>query len=191
MTRPNPIQLLHVLLAKHQGVLFLLAIAVLSRALPHPDNVTPLAALGLFAGAYLTPRVFLLVPVLAALLTDVFALGTYPLLLMLFVYIGLLLSSITGRLLLLGHRKSVRLPVAVLFSALAFFLLSNLGDWLVFSTGTDLVTWYINALPFFGRSLLGDAGYALAFFGVYEGLVALQAHQQRRSASAPSAGMPG
>jgi len=57
--------------------MFLILLAVVSRLLPHPPNFTPLAAVGLFAGAYLGARIFWLVPVTALLVSDM-VIGFYP-----------------------------------------------------------------------------------------------------------------
>lgn len=54
----------------HREILFLLGLVVLSAVLPHPDNVTPIGALGLFAGIYMRQRAFLLLPMIAALIAD-------------------------------------------------------------------------------------------------------------------------
>lgn len=156
----------------HQALLFLVAVAALARLLPHPDNFTPLAAIGLFAGAYLDRRLFLLVPVLAVFISDLAGPGLYALTMMVFVYAGLLLSSLSGRLLLHGRRKFPRLPLAVLASALGFYLISNIGPWWTYyeHSWSGLVSCYLNGLPFLGRTLAGDALYSLIFFGLYEGL---------------------
>lgn len=161
-----------------QALLFLVAVAVLGRLLPHPDNVTPLAAIGLFAGAYLDRRIFLLVPVIAAFIGDLSGPGFYNLMVMLFVYTGLLLSSLSGRIFLNGKSKFPRLPVAILASAIGFYLISNIGPWWAYyeHSWNGLLTCYINGLPYLGRTLAGDVFYSLIFFGLYEALL----HQQRQ-----------
>jgi len=163
-------------LTTHQALLFLIAVAALGRLLPHPDNFAPLAAIGLFAGAYLDKRLFLLVPVLAAFISDLAGPGFYSLTMMGFVYTGLLLSSLCGRLVLHRRRKFPRLPVAVLASAIGFYLVSNLGPWWAYyeHSWSGLVSCYVNGLPYLGRTLAGDAFYSLMFFGLYEGMKALR-----------------
>ena len=168
-------------LAGQQALLFLIAVAVLGRLLPHPDNFTPLAAIGLFAGAYLDRRLFLAVPVIAAFISDLTGPGFYGLTMMLFVYAGLTLSALSGRMVLHNRRKFSRLPLAVLASAIGFYLVSNLGPWWAYyeHSWSGLVTCYVNGLPYLGRTLAGDAFYALVFFGLYEGLQ----HSRRHLAS--------
>ncbi|MFN3162254.1 MAG: DUF6580 family putative transport protein [Pseudohongiellaceae bacterium] len=114
-------------LVSQQALLFLIAIAAIGRLLPHPDNITPLAAIGLFAGAYLDKRLFLIVPIIAAIISDLAGPGFYNLGVMLFVYAGLLLSSLSGRLVLRNRAKFTNLPIAILASAIGFYLVSNLG----------------------------------------------------------------
>lgn len=158
------------LLVANQALLFLVALAVLGRLLPHPDNMTPLAAIGLFAGAYLDKRLFLLVPLLAVFISDLLGPGLYSVTSMMFVYVGLMLSALCGRLLLHRQRKSTRLPATVVVSALTFYAVSNLGPWWAYyeHSLSGLLTCYANGLPFLARSLAGDAFYSVIFFGLYE-----------------------
>lgn len=153
----------------NQALFFLIVLAVLGRLLPHPDNMTPLAAIGLFAGAYLDKRLFLLVPLLAVFISDLIGPGLYSLVSMLFVYVALLLSTLCGRLLLHHQNKLTRLPVTVVASALMFYAISNLGPWWAYYDHSlnGLLTCYANGLPFLARSLAGDAVYSAVFFGLY------------------------
>jgi len=170
-------------MVRHQALLFLMLVAVLGRVLPHPDNFTPLAAIGLFAGAYLSRQIFLIVPIIAAFVGDVTELGMYNLVIMGFVYAGLVLSSLSGRMVLHNKPKLTRLPIAILASALGFYLVSNLGPWWVFyeHSGSGLLNSYLNGLPYLGRSLAGDVFYSIIFFGLFE---AMKAGQRRYPVSA-------
>ena len=95
---------------------------------------------------------------------------------MVFVYAGLLLSSLSGRLILNGRHKFPRLPAAVITSAIGFYLLSNLGPWWAYyeHSLSGLISCYANGLPYLGRTLAGDAFYSLVFFGLYESMLAGQ-----------------
>ncbi len=165
-------------LQRYQALLFLILLAVLGRMLPHPDNITPLGAIGLFAGAYLDKRWFLLVPLLAAIISDLLGPGLYNLFMMTLVYVGFMLSALCGRWLLHQKAKLPRLPGTVMVTALVFYLVSNLGPWWTYyeHSFAGFLTCYANALPYLGRSLAGDAMYSLIFFGLYE----LFLHGQRR-----------
>ena len=78
-----------------------LLVAAFSRLLPHLPNVTPVAAMALFGGAYLSnKRLAVVLPLLAMLLSD----GLMQLIngqgfhnTMLYVYAGFVLTSFTKR----------------------------------------------------------------------------------------------
>lgn len=151
--------------------LFLVLLAVVSRLLPHPPNFTPLAAVGLFAGAYLGARKFWLVPISALLVSDM-VIGFYPPVVMVFVYGAFILCAYIGRAFLHERRSLLRLGGAALSGAVIFFILSNLGDWLSGLnyplTQDGLLDCYVMAIPFFRNTLLGDLFYVACLFGVYE-----------------------
>ena len=161
---------------EHNGLILLLIVAVAAmRLLPHPANIAPIGALALFSGAYLQQRFFYVVPLAALFLGDLH-LGLYHAGTMAAVYLGFLASTLVGRGLLhgggVGRRRDTggRIAVAVGSGALAFWLISNLGVWLFFRplTLAGFAQCYLDALPFLGRSLLGDALYAAGLFGAYK-----------------------
>ena len=154
----------------HREVLFLLGLVVLSAVLPHPDNVTPIRALGLFAGAYMRQRVFLLLPAIAALIADLATVGVYSLLIMTFVYGGHLLSSLCGRYLVDRRKLPSRLLLGILAASFGFYLVSNIGNWWVYQPHTvaGVIECYVAGLPYLFRTLLGNAMYGLLFFGCWE-----------------------
>ena len=159
----------------------LIALAVTARLLPQPENVTALGAVGLFAGALLPLRSAWLVPVASLLLSDAI-LGFYSLPVMLMVYLGFAVGACIGHALLSAKRSVPRLAGAVLASASVFFVLSNFAVWLVYYPPTlaGLVQCYVNAIPFFGRSLLGDALYSCLLFGGYAVLMRFQQQGNNR-----------
>ena len=150
---------------------FLIILAVATRVVPHPAGVTSVGAIGLFSGAYLGYRRAWLVPVAALLLSDIF-IGFYEPLIMLAVYGGFALSAIIGRIFLFQKRSVLRAGGATLAGAVVFFILSNLGVW---GTGlhypltiAGMVECYLQAVPFFWRTLLGDMFYVAVLFGSCE-----------------------
>lgn len=151
--------------------IFLILLAVVSRLLPHPPNFTPLAAVGLFSGAYLGARKFWLIPVTALLLSDM-VIGFYPPIVMVFVYGAFILCACIGRAFLYERHSLLRLGGATLSGAVIFFMLSNLGDWLSGlnypRTLDGLLDCYVMAIPFFSNTLLGDLFYVACLFGMYE-----------------------
>ncbi len=157
----------------HSPVLGLAMLALVATLLPHPANVSPIAALGLFAGTHIRGRLALLVPVFTALFVDLLGNGLYQPVVMASVYAGYLASAPCGRYLIAGRRLRYALPTGIIVASLAFFLISNLGNWLAFypPTFADLVQCYLNGLPYFWRTLAGNSIYALLIFGSYHGIL--------------------
>ena len=148
--------------------LLLILIAAAARWLPHVDNFTPIGALALFSGAYLSRRWFWLVPLAALFLGDLHN-GLYNGVVLIAVYAGFLASAAIGRWLLLGRATVGPIALAVVVGALSFWVVSNLGSWLAFRplTVAGLAQCYVDGLPYLLRSLVGDAVYAALLFGVY------------------------
>ncbi len=147
--------------------------AAASRLIPHPPNLTPIAAMALFGGAYFNDkRAAFAVPLSAMLLSDL-ALGLirygaaiFPM--MPFVYAAFAGTVVLG--LMLRHRPSAfRIGSAALVAAVLFFLVTNLGVWtgghLYPRTLEGLVTCYVAAIPFFRNMLLGNVLYTALLFG--------------------------
>ena len=149
----------------------LILFAALCRALPHPFNVTPIGAIGLFAGAKLPGRIAWAVPLVALLAGDLF-LGFYDSVVMAGVYLGMALSAVIGRALLRKERSLARFAGAVGGASLTFFLVSNFGVWLASGHGGYPHTWagliecYAMGIPFLWRTLLGDGLYTCVLFGL-------------------------
>lgn len=147
-------------------VLMWIGLAALARLLPHPPNVTPVAAMALFAGCYLPDRRWAYAaPLIAMGLTDL-VLGfhsTLP-----YVYAGFLLMVWLGGW-LARHYGAGNITLACLSSSVLFFALTNFGVWaaqdLYPHTAGGLVLCYIAALPFFHYTLLGDLFYTALLFG--------------------------
>ena len=153
----------------NKEILFLLLIVVISAVLPHPANVTPIGALGLFAGTYVRKQGFLLLPVAAALFADLTTIGVYSVLIMFFVYSGHLVSAFCGRYLVRDRALQTRLPIAVVAASVGFYLVSNLGRWWVYQphTWAGIVECYTLGLPYLARTLFGNVLYSALFFGVF------------------------
>ncbi|MDQ7827626.1 MAG: DUF6580 family putative transport protein [Armatimonadota bacterium] len=151
---------------RHLAVALLIVAAAASRLLPHPPNVTPVAAMALFGGAaFVDLRLAVLVPLGAMVLSDL-VLGlhaTIP-----FVYAALAATALIGRL-LRGRRRPAPLVAASLAASTLFFLVTNFGVWLVGGlypkTAAGLVAAYVAGLPFFRNTLLGDLAFTVLLFG--------------------------
>lgn len=142
---------------------------VLLRLLPHIPNFTPIAAIALFGGTYLSRRTALFVPLLIMAISDLF-LGLHPL--MLFTWGSFLLTGIIG-LWLKNHKTVPNTLGAAISSSLLFFIVTNFGVWALPNswyphTWQGLINCYIMAIPFFKNTLLGDLFYVGVLFGLYE-----------------------
>ena len=141
------------------------------RLLPHPPNVSPVAAMALFGGAYFSDnRVAFLVPFLALLLSD-FLLGLHDT--MVYVYAGFALTVVIG-FWLRQNMNFGRISIAVIGSSVLFFIISNFGAW--FTSGLypmtldGLMQAYVAAIPFFQNSLLGNIVFTALLFGDFTAL---------------------
>lgn len=169
-----------------KGLIFsIVVLGIISRFLPHPPNVTAVAAVSLFAGAVLNSRVLaLLLPIVLMYISD-FAINNtisrayYPdheglvlwTNLMTWVYSGYAVIVLIGSLLL--KKRSMLKVVGVTFLAsTAFWILSNFGSFLLDpmypKTVTGLVACYEFALPFFRNSLIGNLVLCTSIFGIYD-----------------------
>ncbi|MFQ5670861.1 MAG: DUF6580 family putative transport protein [Acidobacteriota bacterium] len=153
----------------------LVGLAALARMLPHPWNVTPVAAMALFGGVVLGRPLFAIGVPLAALALSDLAVNSWmqgnplappdP-----WVYGSFLLIGIIGCL--LRSRRNVGvLAAASLAGSGLFFLLTNFGVWagglLYPRTLQGLVACYAAAVPFLARTLLGDLFWNAVLFGSY------------------------
>ena len=143
-------------------VISVIFFAVLSRFLPHPPNFTPIAAIALLSSKGFGNRwIVFLIPLVSLFISDLF-LGLHaniP-----FVYFSFILITLLGR-----YVKKVNLGTILLASTI-FFLVSNLGVWLLYYPIdiNGLIKCYTLALPFFLNTILGDLLYgALLIYPFY------------------------
>ena len=143
-------------------VVSLIFFAILSRFLPHPPNFTPIAAIALLSSKGFANRwVAFLIPIVSLFISDLF-LGlhtTIP-----FVYGSFILIALLGR-----YVKKINI-FTVLLSSSIFFLVTNLGVWLLHYplSVEGLFQCYILALPFFLNTVIGDLVYgALLIYPFY------------------------
>jgi len=149
------------LFSKKQVVIILfILVAAMIRLFPHLPNVTPITAMALFSGVYFSnKRYAFIIPILAMLLSDLF-LGFSAI--SFFVYAAFILVGFIGI-------KTKKIGItSVLLSSFSFFIITNLGVWLLSypKTATGLLECYTLAIPFFRYALLGDLFYsAMMYFG--------------------------
>ncbi len=131
-------------------------------------NFTPIAAIGLFAGATLKDKKFaFIVPLLAMFLTDII-LGLHESLFI--IYFCLALITFIG--MWLEKRQSIQNIVgASVLSSVLFFLLTNFFVWFQNPMHTQslqgLIGCYTIAIPFFGNTVAGDLFFSGVLFGSY------------------------
>ena len=151
----------------------IVGLAALSRLLPHPPNVTPIAAIALFAGAHFCNRkAAFLLPIAAMFLSDLvigFAvyggalLKSQPV-----VYFCMLMAGVIGRL-IRNNGSALKIASATLGNAVMFYLVTNFAVWawgaLYPRTWSGLIACYTAAIPFFRNSLIGDITFVAVLFG--------------------------
>lgn len=145
----------------------LIVFAALSRFIPHPPNLAPIAAMALFGGVYFDRRYAFLIPMAAMLISDYFIgfHNVFP-----FVYGSFILIGFIG-IWLRKHKSLGWIVGGSLASSILFFVITNFGVWL--SGGypqnvAGLVECYVAAIPFFRNTLFGDLLYVGILFGLYE-----------------------
>ena len=138
----------------------------LFRLLPHPPNVSPIAAMALFGGVYFADRrLAFLVPFAALLLSDLL-IGLHDT--MLYVYAGFALTVLVG-FYIRSKLSATSIATATVFSSLLFFALTNFGVWLTSgmdpATASGLIQAYVAGIPFLQNSLLGNLAFTALMFG--------------------------
>ena len=129
-------------------------IAAFSRLIPHPPNFTPLTAIALFGGIYLSDKTLAyLMPIIIMLFSDIF-LGFSSI--SLFVYFSFIIISYIG---IKSKKPGIQ---NIILSSIVFFIVSNFGVWILGypKTWEGFVSCYTLAIPFFRNSLLGDLFYS-------------------------------
>ncbi|MGL4513159.1 MAG: DUF6580 family putative transport protein [Lacipirellulaceae bacterium] len=152
----------------------LVAIGVVGRW-GQPDwCVTPMAAVGLFAGRYFgSVLAAAAVPLVAMLISDLALPGYASPAVLLAVYAAMLAAPLLGRWLRKPARSTakglVRLGACAAVPSLVFFLVTNFAVWTEWSlyepTLAGLGECYVAALPFARRMLAGDLAYTALVFG--------------------------
>jgi hypothetical protein len=155
-----------------QGIIYISAIiviAALTRLLPHPPNVSPITALALFSGAFISDiRFRFAIPIAAMLLSDLI-LGVHaymPAVYLSFaaiVFLGIKLKDNNNSFLLLGSS---------LLGSIIFFIVTNFYVWFADSiydkSLAGLMDCYVMAIPFFRNAIFGDIVYSFVIFGAYK-----------------------
>ncbi|MCW8831386.1 MAG: hypothetical protein OQK32_07705 [Gammaproteobacteria bacterium] len=140
----------------------------LFRVLPHPPNVSPVAAMALFGGAYFADkRMAFILPFAALILSDL-VIGFHNS--MIFVYAGFALT--VGMGIWMQHKITAnRVAAAAVASTLLFFVITNFGAWMMNGmypmNAGGLMQAYVAGIPFLQNSLLGNLAFTAVMFGGY------------------------
>jgi hypothetical protein len=140
-------------------------VAAGSRLLPHPPNVTPIAAMALFGGATFSDRRAAFLVPLSALFVSDFFIGFHVL--MPVVYGCFAFNVLLGRW--LGRDRGViSTATACLVGSIFFFVVTNFAVWALGTfypqTGMGLVACFVAALPFFRNTIIGDGAFTVVLF---------------------------
>ncbi|ADG66865.1 hypothetical protein Plim_1022 [Planctopirus limnophila DSM 3776] len=142
----------------------LVLLAILARFIPHPPNFSPVGAVALFSGAFLTQRWFaLLIPIAILTISDAF-IGFHSLVPV--VYGCFLINVLIGRW-VGGHSNPLVLAGAALAGSIQFFLITNLANWWTYypHTREGFLENYILAIPYFQNSVMSDLLFTTVLFG--------------------------
>ena len=147
--------------------------AAMARLAPHPPNMTPIAAMALFGGAFLpNRRLAYALPLAAMLLSDtVLGMTLYgkAMLVSQPIVYACLLGTVTMGKLIRDRRSVLNVGAVILASSLMFYGVTNLAVWATASlyprTLAGLIMCYAAAIPFFRNSLIGDMAFTAILFG--------------------------
>lgn len=152
--------------ARSTLIIFMILGVAMSRLIPHPPNLTSVAAVALFGGAMLDDRRLAFVVPLGALFLSDLILGFHD---MMFIVYGTFALIVCIGLWLQRHRSAAPIFGAAIASSLLFFITTNFGVWAMDHmyplTLAGLISCYTAALPFLRNTLEGDLFYTLVLFG--------------------------
>ena len=168
---------------KHTSLaIVLIVLAAISRLLPHPPNVTPIAAIAIFGSFYFSKKwMVYMIPLLTLVFSDFIINNSisrafYPNIEgivwfspnMIWVYTGfILIITLSKQFLIKLNIKN--LFVTTILASLVFFLLTNFGSWMHFGfypkSIAGLLSCYIAGIPFFLNSILGNLFFVSIMFG--------------------------
>jgi len=146
----------------------LILAAAFLRLIPHLPNFTPVAAIALFGGAYISKKVYAFILPFAVLLLSDLVLGFHNY--MFAVYLCFAITVGIG-ILMSNKVKVITVLGGAIASAIIFFIITNFAVWASTPFYTKdfagLIKCYTLALPFFNNGILGDLFYSTVLFGSF------------------------
>ena len=153
-------------------IYLVIILAALTRVVPHMPNVAVVTAVAIFAGSVLPMRKALGITFLVRLFSDI-VIGFFAWKLMVAVYAAHLLGVLFGKWIGSGKVSVARFGKVVassLSTSILFFVLTNFA--LLYAeyphTWAGITQAYVNGLPFLRGTLLGDVGFSVSMFLVYD-----------------------
>jgi hypothetical protein len=162
----------------------MILLAALSRIIPHPNNVAPLAGMALFGAYYFKKNWHALLVTLASWWLSDLALNNtvykafYPT----FTWLSTTYITVAISLVIihffskktLKNTSTFSLVSSSLLASIVFFVVTNFGSFLDLypQNMAGLLAAYIKGLPFLGYTILGDLVYTFALFGMYQFVLA-------------------
>ena len=156
------------------GLILMITVARIINAEMHLYNFVPIVALGLFSGAVVKEKRYaFLFAILAQLCADVYfelftdTKGFYGIS-QIFTYVGLVAVTVLG--VYMKQPKALKVFGFTIAASVVFFLISNLGHYVQGWNGygaSAFVKTYVDAIPFFKNSLVGDMAGSVLLFGAY------------------------
>ena len=142
---------------------------IFSRFITVIPNFTPLISLILFIPLVLKDKKLAMILIIIAQLFADFFIGFYDT--MLFVYGTYILVALFAFKYMIAINFYKVLSSSVVAS-IVFYITSNFGVWLLGYPRTieGFLTCYVNAIPFFGFTILGDLIYSFLIKFIYESL---------------------
>ncbi len=140
-----------------------------------PDNFAPIDATALFAGAYFGRKwIAFLLPLLSVWFSDLYVNYIYYHHLVLFYpgfywQYGFYVLAVLFGSNFLTKKLMLRVPMGAVLVSIAFFLVSNFGVWISYTTYphtiSGLILCYEAGIPYFRSTLLSDLAYSGVLFG--------------------------
>jgi hypothetical protein len=176
------------------GLLFTVSVILAGaffRFIPHWPNLTPIAAMALFGGAYLGRKhLAFIVPFAAMILSDL-VLGLHKDMWAVYLSFGI---TVSFGILIRNRVRVISIVGASLASSVIFFLLTNFAAWLSSpfypQTADGLMQSYIAGLAFFNNGSYGISFFlneltgSLLYNGLFFGAYALAVHRFPKLAAA-------